>query len=214
VSPGPRVSLSPPPPAPLSVLPLLEELQALARTGLNYSESAYDRERYERILGLVARYYGVALELPPEEVRRRLSRELGYITPKVGAEAAVFDPDGRILLVRRADDGLWCLPCGWVEPNESPEEAAVREAREETGLIVEVRRLVGVFTRKPDRGYGPHSAIAVAYLCEVVGGTPRPSHETPEVAYRRIADVAGWHEMHQTYAEAAQAVWKAETRRT
>src|SRR5574341_2397506 len=130
---------------PMDILPLLDELQTIARTGLNFASNPYERERYERILGLVSKYYGQALDLPPSDVRQRLIGELGYITPKVGAEAAVFDDEGRILLVRRSDDGLWCLPCGWVEPNESPKEAAVREAREETGLEVKARCLVDVF---------------------------------------------------------------------
>jgi ADP-ribose pyrophosphatase YjhB (NUDIX family) len=194
----------------VDILPLLDELQTIARNGLNFSANPYDRERFERLLALVTKYYGQALDLPPVEVRQRLVGELGYITPKVGAEAAIFDDGGRILLVRRSDDGLWCLPCGWVEPNESPEEAAVREAREETGLEIQARQLVGVFTRKPNVGYGPHTAIAVVYLCDVVGGTPQPrSHEVLEVRHWRIEDVPGWHELHQRYAEAAHSAWRA-----
>jgi ADP-ribose pyrophosphatase YjhB (NUDIX family) len=194
----------------MDILPLLDELQTIARNGLNFTSNPYDRERFERLLALVAKYYGQALDLPPAEVRQRLVGELGYITPKVGGGAAIFDDGGRILLVRRSDDGLWCLPCGWVEPNESPEEAAVREVREEAGLEIQARQLVGVFTRKPNVGYGPHTAIAVVYLCDVVGGAPRPqSHEVLEVRHWRIEDVPGWHELHQRYAEAAHSAWKA-----
>ena len=87
----------------MEILSLLDELQTIARTGLNFASNPYERERYERILELVSRYYGQALDLPPSEVRRRFVAELGYITPKVGAEAAVFDHEGRILLVRRSD---------------------------------------------------------------------------------------------------------------
>jgi ADP-ribose pyrophosphatase YjhB (NUDIX family) len=192
----------------MDILSLLDELQTIARTGLNFASNPYERERYEHLLGLVSRYYGQTLDLPSSEVRRRFAAELGYITPKVGAEAAVFDREGRILLVRRSDDGLWCLPCGWVEPNESPEEAAVREAREETGLEVKSGDLVGVFTRKPGMGYGPHTAVAIIYLCEVLGGTLQGSHEAPEVRYWWIEEVPGWHELHRTYAEAARAAWK------
>ena len=192
----------------MEILSLLDELQTIARTGLNFASNPYERERYERILELVSRYYGQALDLPPSEVRRRFVAELGYITPKVGAEAAVFDREGRILLVRRSDDGQWCLPCGWVEPNESPEDAAVREAREETGLEVKSGDLVGVFTRKPGMGYGPHTAVAIIYLCKVLGGTLRGSHEAPEVRFWWIEEVPGWHELHRTYAEAARAAWK------
>lgn len=191
----------------MDILPLLDELQGIARTGLNFASNPYERERCERILGLVTEYYGQVLDLPPADVRQRLVGELGYITPKVGAEAAVFDRQGRILLVRRSDDGLWCLPCGWVEPNESPEEAAVREAREETGLEVRPRLLVDVFTRKPNMGYGPHTAVAIVYLCEATGGTLRGSHETPEVQYWTIGEVPAWHELHRTYAEAAHTSW-------
>jgi len=190
------------------LLTLLEELQALARTGLHFTPNPYDRERYERLLGIALVYYGKALALPPAAVRERLVGELGYITPKVGAHAAVFDAEGRLLLVRRADDGLWCLPCGWVEPNESPEETAVRETREETGLTVRARRLVNVYTRRADSGYGPHSAVAVGYLCEASGGELRPSHEILELGYFRIAEVPGWHELHAEYARGAWAAWR------
>ena len=193
----------------MDVFPLLDALQTIACNGLNFATNPYDRERYERLLELASTYYGQALDLPPPDVRRRLRAELGYITPKVGAEAAIFDREGNMLLVRRSDDGRWCLPCGWVEPNESPAEAAVREAREETGLIVRTNRLVDVFTRKPGQGFGPHSAIAVVYLCEVVDGTIHASHEVTEVRYCCIADVTDWHERHREYAEAAYAAWRA-----
>lgn len=193
----------------MDILPLLDELQSIARTGLNFTTSPYHRERYERLLALASKYFGQVLDLPPPEVRQRFSAELGYITPKVGAEAAIFDREGQILLVRRSDDGLWCLPCGWVEPNESPEEAAVREAREETGLEVRPRQLVGVFTRKPNTGYGPHTAVAIVYLCDVVGGAPKRSHEVTEARYWQINEVPGWHELHRKYAEAAHDAWRA-----
>lgn len=193
----------------MDILPLLDELQTIARNGLNHTTNPYDRERFERLLELATRYYGEVLDVAPADVRERFLAEFGYITPKVGAEAAIFDREGRILLVRRSDDGLWCLPCGWVEPNESPEEAAAREVREETGLAVQARHLVGVFTRKPNIGYGPHTAVAIVYLCDVMGGSPLRCHEVLEVRYWRIDEVPGWHELHQQYAEAARVAWTA-----
>ncbi len=192
----------------MDIFPLLDELQTIARNGLNFTTNPYDRERFERLLALATRYYGQVLDCPPQDIRQRFLAELGYITPKVGAEAAILDREGRMLLVRRADDGLWCLPCGWVEPNESPEEAAAREVQEETGLEVVPRHLVGVFTRKPNIGHGPHTAIAVVYLCEVTGGTLRTCHEVTEARYWRIEDVPAWHELHRMYADAAHAAWR------
>ena len=191
----------------MDILPLLDELQTIARTGLNFTESPYDRERYARLLQLATEYYGQALDLPPANVRARLTQELGYITPKVGAEAAIFDEEGRILLVQRSDDQRWCLPCGWVDPNETPAQAAVRETREEVGLEVRIARLVDVLTRLPSAETGPHTAVAVIYLCEITGGEIALSHECLDARYWRIEDVPVWHELHQRYAEAARKCW-------
>ena len=192
----------------MDLLSLLDEIQTIARNGLNFTPNPYDRERYERLLQMAATYYGRALDLPPAAARERLVGELGYITPKVGAHAAVFDAGGQILLVRRTDDGRWCLPCGWVEPNEAPEETAVRETREEVGLEVRARKLTGVFARRASSGHGPHAAIAIGYLCEPIGGTLRTSHEAREVRYRPIEDVTEWHEKHLEYALAARMQWQ------
>ncbi len=192
----------------MDILPLLDELQTIARNGLNHTTNPFDRERYERLLALASKHYAGVLDVAPVEVQERLRSELGYITPKVGAEAAIFDAEGRILLVRRNDDGRWCLPCGWVEPNEAPAEAAVRETREETGLEVRPLQLVDVFTRRANMGFGPHSAIAVLYLCELLGGRLQTSHEIAEARYRRIEDVTDWHELHQEYAMAGRSAWQ------
>jgi ADP-ribose pyrophosphatase YjhB (NUDIX family) len=193
----------------MDAFPLLDELRTIACNGLNYATDPFDIERYQRLLDLASQYYGQALETPAPEVRQRLSTELGYVTPKVGAEAAVLDEDGRLLLVRRADDGCWCLPCGWINPNESPAEAATREAQEETGFQVRVDELVDVFTRKPSATNGPHTAIAIVYLCTITGGEKRTSHETTDIAYWQIEDVPAWHELHQQYAKAAHTRWQA-----
>jgi 8-oxo-dGTP pyrophosphatase MutT (NUDIX family) len=61
------------------------------------------------------------------------------------AAVAVFDDDARILLVRLADMGTWGPPGGAIDPNELPADAAVRECWEETGLLVEPTRVVGIF---------------------------------------------------------------------
>jgi 8-oxo-dGTP diphosphatase len=92
----------------------------------------------------------------------------------IGATAVVVK-DGKVLLTKRRDYPVWVLPGGAIEFGESPDQAAVRETLEETGLVVEVTRLIGVYTRvsaadRTDHGF--------AYLAEIRGGTL--THETSE----------------------------------
>ena len=88
---------------------------------------------------------------------------------KVGAGALVED-GGRLLLIRRGTEpfaGCWSLPAGYVENDEPPSTAVIRETHEETGLNVTTLDLAGVFYFDDDpRGNG----ILIAYHCTVVGG--------------------------------------------
>ena len=93
----------------MDIFSLLDELQTIARNGLYFSSSPYDRERYKRLLDVATRNYTALLDLPAGDIRARFVRELGYITPKVGADAAIFNAAGEILLMERADGSGWCL---------------------------------------------------------------------------------------------------------
>lgn len=101
---------------------------------------------------------------------------------------ACLDESSRLLLVRHAEGDDWTTPGGMVEPFEAPADAAVREMWEETGLVVELTRIVGVFG-------GPHQAatyangdriawVSTLFACRAVGGTLRPDGaETLECRY-------------------------------
>jgi len=191
-----------------NLLTLLDELQTIARNGLNFAENGYDTERYQRLLDLATRSYGEILDIPSEEIQERFGRELGYITPKVGADAAIFNAAGEILLMDRSDGSGWCLPCGWLEPNEKPCQGVVRETREETGMEVAVQRLVGVFTRLPSEGFAPHTAVAVVHLCKIVGGELTLSYEGLDLRYWAIDAVPRWHATHEKFARTAYRFWK------
>jgi ADP-ribose pyrophosphatase YjhB (NUDIX family) len=90
------------------------------------------------------------------------------VRPSVSA--VIFDRRGRLLLQQRSDGGQWGLPGGSVEIGESVTDAAIREVREETGLTVTVRRLVGVYSdparqvvRYPD-GNVWHETLSLRYV--------------------------------------------------
>lgn len=88
----------------------------------------------------------------------------------LGVNVAVFQ-DGRVLLTQREDFEVWCLPGGGVDPGETLAQAAIREVREETGIEVELERLVGMYSRPLWMGKGYHVAVFVAYP---IGGTLQP----------------------------------------
>ena len=174
----------------------LDQLRAIAHEGLAYSDNPYDRSRYTRLAAVVADLYEALTGLQAAEVDARFRRELGTPTAKVGTTAVVVDDQGRVLLQRRSDDGLWGLPGGWLDPGETPEQGVVREVREETGLDIEVLRLAAVFSKLAQLPSGPHSMVGLTYLARATGGELRPDHEALEVAWRRPQEITGWHTDH------------------
>ena len=139
------------------------------------------REQGEDPLGMgFCPHCGAALYVRMTEGRpRRVCSQCGcvhYEQLKVGA-GALLERAGRLLLVRRTREpfrGCWNLPAGYVEADEPPEEAAVREVREETGLEVVAEGLAGVYFFADDpRGNG----ILIVYRGRETGGRLAASAE-------------------------------------
>ncbi|MFT7475775.1 MAG: ADP-ribose pyrophosphatase YjhB (NUDIX family) [Verrucomicrobiales bacterium] len=128
-----------------------EMLSALARTGLAFTESLYEQERFEEILLVAAEIHaGSSLDIDPETLVQEWTKTIGhgvpgYVTPKNTVGAMVGNDDGELLLMQRADSGIWLYPTGWADVGYSPAEVAVKEVWEETGIQTEVVRLLGVY---------------------------------------------------------------------
>ena len=100
-------------------------------------------------------------------------------TPLAAADAAVFDGQGRLMLVQRTDSGLWALPGGAAEVGEPPAHVAEREAAEETGLVVRARRLIGIFDNRVKAQWeSPVHMYHLLFECELLGGEPVRTSET------------------------------------
>ena len=100
-------------------------------------------------------------------------------TPLLAVDALIVRRNGCIVLVKRKKppyEGYWALPGGFVEYGETVEDAVIREVKEETGLDVEIKGLIGVYSR-PDRDPRGH-VVSIAYLTSEVGGRLRGSEET------------------------------------
>ena len=108
---------------------------------------------------------------------------------RAGVSAAIFDGDGRVLLEHRSDNGFWGMPGGGVDIGESVEQAVKREVLEETGLRVEVKRLVGVYSdpRQHNIASYPDGNVfqGVSFLFECVrkDGELRMSDESTDLRY-------------------------------
>ena len=158
------------------------ELQSLAQAGLYYGHDDFDRERYTRIREIAAEMVCERSGPPAEKVKELFCGEVGYQTPKVDTRAVIFR-EGKILLVRERS-GRWSIPGGWCDYNISPVENTVKEAREEAGLNVRVKRLIAVQDRAkhntPEYIYG---VVKIFYLCEAIDGEFSRNIETSESQY-------------------------------
>ncbi len=100
--------------------------------------------------------------------------------PFLGVNIAVFNDARQLLLTRREDFEIWCLPGGAMEDGESAAQAAIREAREETGLEVELTRIVGIYSFPKMRG---SSHILVFAARPVAGALRLAEGETIDIGY-------------------------------
>jgi ADP-ribose pyrophosphatase YjhB (NUDIX family) len=150
---------------------------------LTFSEDAFDRLRYERIRELAAALVADGSDGDAAKVLDLFQLDAGYATPKVDVRGAAFR-DGRVLMVREVSDGGWTLPGGWADVNQTAAECVVREIAEESGFEARALKLAAVHDyRKRNRLRHIDSIYKMFFICELVGGTARPSHETSEIAF-------------------------------
>jgi ADP-ribose pyrophosphatase YjhB (NUDIX family) len=159
-------------------------LQAIAQSGLAYTENPFDRERYEVILELAAEIMADHSSAEATHIAELFKGQTGYATPKVDVRGVVFH-EGRILLVRERDDARWTLPGGWADVNESASEAVVRETREESGFETVAVKLLAVYDRSkhPHERAFPFHIYKHFFLCELTGGEPTTGIETSDVGF-------------------------------
>lgn len=129
------------------------ELTAMAQNGLTYSTDHYDVDRYQRMRVLSAEMLALLSDGDPAEFTAALAAEAGHATPKVDVRGALFDAEGRVLMVREARDGRWTLPGGWADALDTPSEAIEREVAEEAGLAVRAVRLAAVHDGSKHNGH-------------------------------------------------------------
>jgi ADP-ribose pyrophosphatase YjhB (NUDIX family) len=109
------------------------------------------------------------------------------------ASTVVANDQGAILLIRRSDNQLWTIPGGAMEPGETIAQAAIRETKEETGLDVELDRLVGIYSNP--RHVVEYSdgevrqQFSVCFAAHVTGGAQATSDESLDVGFYSLDEI-------------------------
>ncbi|MEV4925106.1 NUDIX hydrolase [Streptomyces roseoverticillatus] len=181
-----------------NLLALTEELRAIGELGAVLAEKAEDRERFQRVLGIAETLVSgdwTGPVRPPADV----TEQWFHVSPLMSADCAAFDASGRMLLVKRNDNGLWALPGGLVEVGETPADAATREAWEEVGLQAEVVRLIGLYDSRSTGTDTPFQVVHLVYECRVTDADRlHVSEETDDFGWfsrDRVAPLSPGHEV-------------------
>jgi ADP-ribose pyrophosphatase YjhB (NUDIX family) len=167
----------------VTVLDWARKVQAIAQNGLAFTTDPFDQERYTQLTELVASILATELNVPVAQAKGFWEGDTGYVTPKVDVRGGIFEHDS-VLLVRERSDGKWTLPGGWVDINDSPSGAVIREIREESGYQARAVKLAALIDkRRHPHPPGIHHIYKLFFLCERIGGAAATSSETDAVQF-------------------------------
>ncbi|WP_042143646.1 NUDIX hydrolase N-terminal domain-containing protein [Paucisalibacillus sp. EB02] len=162
------------------------EIKSLSQTGLAYGKDQFDQERYLKLNDLAVEMLSYISGQEKVTINQLLPIEQGYHTPKVAVRGLVIHND-KLLMVKEAADGLWCLPGGWCDIGLTASENIEKEIYEETGLKTKAVRLLALYDQTKKRPSITMQHIYNAYfLCEMVEGDSgelRGSKETEDVQF-------------------------------
>lgn len=158
------------------------EIFSLSQAGLTYSKNEFDIDRYKRLQEITAEMIASQSGITKAAALDSFSMQAGYITPKVDVRGAVVR-DGRILLIQERADGKWAMPGGWADLGNTPASVAEREVWEESGYRVKAEKVIAVIDANRIQPLEFYHAYKLIFLCKLLGGEPRISHETLAVDF-------------------------------
>lgn len=167
-----------------TVYATINELRLLATAGLKFAQTHHDIERYTRLRQAAAQLAAAVEGRSAEAALAHFEGDLfdQRVSPLSTVDAVVMR-EGRILLIKRHDNGLWALPGGLVEVNQTLAEATLRELEEETGIQGQIIQLLGIFD---SRLWESREKVHLHHTIFLVDGgeqQPRPTREAPELGF-------------------------------
>ena len=162
----------------------LKRIQALSEIGLEYSNTNYDKERYEEIQEICLEMLSQITDVPVGKIIPVIQEKNGYKTPKVDVRAVVFNSEGRILLIQEKADGCWSLPGGWADIGYTPRQIAEKECFEEAGLTVKASHLIAVMDKTAQQMPPEFEYVYKLFIrCKPIGNHIAIGEETTSVGW-------------------------------
>jgi ADP-ribose pyrophosphatase YjhB (NUDIX family) len=155
-----------------------DRLRDISAMGLHFAKNVHDKGAFRAVQTIAMEMLALATGASMEQMEPLRAPVFSRPTPIAAGDAAVIDDRGRILLVKRADNGKWAMPGGALEVGETPAEGVVRETLEETGVRCRAVSLIGVFDSRLCGTTSRHHLYHFTFLCEPLneGGPQKPSH--------------------------------------
>ena len=164
-----------------------DQLRDQAAMGLYFADNIYEKERCRLLQSISLEMMALATGVTPESLEPLRASVFAHPTPLTVVDTAVIDENGRILLIKRADNKKWAFPGGALEVGETAAGGAVRETLEETGIQCQVTALIGVFdsrfcgTETAHQLY--HFTFLATQLSSEAFGNGSHNHEILDVAW-------------------------------
>lgn len=163
---------------------IADQMRGMATLGGHFAANVYEAEHAERMMELAADVAALADDATPEAMRAHFLAEPWLrVSPAIGVDAAVFDDDDRLLMVRLKDGSGWSMPGGLAEIGETPAEAVLRELWEEAGLRGRAARLLGLFDGRRWGTPARLHLIHLVFLVECEELLPSPGVEMDEAGF-------------------------------
>lgn len=164
---------------------LVKRSITLSDLGCLYAHNGYDNERYHEMKDINMQILNIISENSMEELCSFYLPAKEYPTPKVDIRGVLLNEQGQILMVEeKLDPGKWSIPGGWADIGFTPSEVIKKEMKEETGLDVEVERVLAVYDKKCH----PHPQEAfytykIVFLCRKISGELRNTFDIDDVKF-------------------------------
>lgn len=142
-------------------------LRDCSAMGLHFASNVYEQDRYQKIQDIALEMLALASARPIEQIEPLRATVFARPTPISVSDAAIIDDQGKILLIRRTDNGLWAMPGGILDVGETPAQGAVREALEETGVSCEPVALVGIYDSRFCGTISYYQMYQFSFLCHL-----------------------------------------------